>query len=148
MVSTRFYGLISTVLLVVGALLVGQGFHLSLVTGEIALASPAFALHLVLGSVLIALGYRARRPVAEAYDLTSGDAGEGEASRREPDRGDGTPRSGEDAEFDPSMSPLGEAAPGDAERERGGRPDGESTPDERDERSGRAPRDGTAADEP
>lgn len=145
MVSTRFYGLISTVLLVVGALLVGQGFHLSLVTGEIALASPAFVLHLGLGSVLIALGYRARRPVAEAYDLTSDDAGGDEAARREPDRGDGTPRSGEDAEFDPSLSPMGEAAPGDAERERDGRPDRESASDELD---GHGPRDGTAADEP
>lgn len=158
MVSTRLLGLVSTVLLVVGALLVGQGFHLSLVAGEIAVTSASFALHLVVGTVLIALGYRARGPVAEAYDLTSDESGGGDehdtaSSTR---AADGLSRAGEDAEFDPSVSPLGEGGPGDAERERADREDrpdreraeGDERGPARDDAGGeRSPRDGTPADE-
>ncbi|WP_313690930.1 hypothetical protein [Halorarum halobium] len=119
MPSTRFYGTVSTALLVVGALAVGQALHLTVVTGEVSYTSPAFVILSLLGLVLIVLGYRARRPVAEAWDLTS-DEGDGGTD------GSGGGSSGEsstasvtdEAEFDPSMSPLGEAAPGDAERDR------------------------------
>lgn len=127
MASPRLYGLLSTLLLVVGALAVGQALHLTVVTGRASYASPAFVLQFGIGLVLIALGYRARRPVAEAYGLASdereGDPGGGSRSS---DSGATTGycrRTDEEAEFDPSVSPLGESAPGDAERRRAERAD-------------------------
>jgi hypothetical protein len=120
MLSTRLLGLLSTVLLVVGALLVGQALHVSLVEGSVPVTSTRVLILVVLGSVLVALGYAARGPVAESYGLTS-DADD----RADPDRpgapsdgdgrrsADGTPSEGE-ASFDPDLSPLGDSAPGDA----------------------------------
>ena len=133
MVSTRLLGLASTVLFVVGALSVGQALHVTVVTGQVGYTSPAFVIQFVLGVVLIALGYRARRSVAEAYDLTSEEADEsGRRDSRSPDSSGGNtadsrPVTDDDAAFDPSMSPLGDSAPGDAERdrEREARRDGE-----------------------
>ena len=127
MPSARFYGLLSTVLLVVGALAVGQALHLTVVTGQVTYASPAFVLQFGVGLVLIALGYRARRPVAESYGLTSDErADETDGASRRP-RGEPGDRSDAGAEdgFDPELSPLGDTAPGDAERERTERGDGE-----------------------
>lgn len=119
MVSTRFFGLLSTVFLVVGALAVGQALHLTVVTGQVTYTSPAFVLQFVVGLVLIALGYRARRPIAESYDLTSDERDEGDAHSTGSDASAPTAANVDDgAEFDPTMSPLGEGAPGDAERER------------------------------
>ncbi|QLG26441.1 hypothetical protein HUG10_02305 [Halorarum halophilum] len=122
MPSTRLYGLLSTVLLVVGALAVGQALHLAVVTGQVSITSPAFVLTFVVGLVLVALGYRARRPVAEQYDLTSDERGD-HTDERPGSSDDGptdTSAHGPDreTEFDPSMSPLGDSAPGDAERGR------------------------------
>ena len=135
MPSTRFYGLLSTVLLVVGALAVGQALHLTVVTGQVSYTSPAFVLQFGIGLVLVALGYRARRPVAERYDLTSDDRG-GDTGERASSSGDRATNAsahgpGEDAEFDPSMSPLGDSAPGDAERGRVERGDDDHREDDR-----------------
>lgn len=135
MPSPRFYGLLSTVLLVVGALAVGQALHLTVVTGQVSYTSPAFVLQFGIGLVLIALGYRARRPVAERYELTSDERG-GETDERSRSSGDratntSTHGTGEDAEFDPNMSPLGDSAPGDAERRRVERGDDHRGDDDR-----------------
>jgi hypothetical protein len=112
MVSVRFLGLISTVLLLVGALLVGEAIHVTFVTGQVAVTSPSFFAPLVIGSVLLLLGYRARAPVAEAYDLTSD--GDEEPSKPRPD----APRADEaEDEFDPGMSPLGDAEPRTTDRD-------------------------------
>lgn len=150
MVSTRFLGLLSTVFLVVGALAVGQALHLTVVTGQVTYSSPAFVLQFVVGLVCIALGYRARRPVAESYDLTSDDRErerDGEAGRSGGKSSGATAAASESAEFDPAMSPLGGAAPGDADREQG--EDGGSERDEsdRDEQRGKPSAHDPTADE-
>lgn len=155
MVSTRLLGVLSTALLVVGALSVGQALHLSVVTGEFGYTAFPVVLYGVVGVVAIALGYRARKPIAEEYALTSDARERGEHERRaERDRpGSATGGAGSagdagstggaepagESSFDPSMSPLGDAAPGTAERERRRgdadadrpRPDGEEPDRER-----------------
>lgn len=139
MVSTRFLGLVSTVLLVVGALAVGEALHRSVVTGEASLASPLILVYLGVGVVAILVGYRVRRPVGERYALGSDDDREGTGTPDTTDTGreTDTPESG-DGEFDPSMSPLGDAAPGDASA-----PDDEPTAGEREETGSDAERPGT-----
>lgn len=129
MVSTRFLGVVSTSMLVVGALSIGQALHLTLVTGELGYTATPVVVYSVAGIVAIAIGYRARRPVAEQYALTSDARERGEHKRgrspsdspsRSPDhdeeRGDAT--TGDGTEYDPAMSPLGDTAPGDTARER------------------------------
>lgn len=117
MLSTRLLGLISTVLLVVGALLVGQALHVSLVEGSVPVTSTRVLILVALGSVLVVLGYAARRPVAESYGLTSDAEDQPDP---DPDRPsvasekDGRPTAESEASFDPELSPLGDAAPGDA----------------------------------
>lgn len=111
MVSVRLLGFVSTVLLLVGALLVGDALHVVFVEQTASIASTQFLTGVVLGTVLLAAGYRARKPVAEAYDLTSG---ESEEPSQQPD-----PPGGDDveSEFDPEMSPLGDADPTDRDRD-------------------------------
>ncbi len=112
MVSIRLLGTLSSVLLLVGALLVGEALHVGIVQGAAPLTSPPVVLPLVLGSVLLVLGYRTRAPVAEAYDLTSD---EDEPQTRDTD----APRADDpEAEYDPELSPLGDADPTDSD-ERG-----------------------------
>jgi len=134
MVSTRFLGVISTAMLVVGALSIGQALHLSVVTGEVGVTSTPVVVYGVAGVVAIAIGYRARKPIAEEYALTSDARERGEHERSRRDRassassGSTGTRSGADADaegaagdgsqFDPAMSPLGDAEPGEAERDR------------------------------
>lgn len=128
MVSTRFLGVLSTSMLVVGALSIGQALHLSVVTGQVALTSTPVVVYGVAGVVAITIGYRARRPVAESYALTS-DARErgehehpsGQSTDRAGDAGnEGTAEGSSDgaASFDPAMSPLGDAEPGESDRMR------------------------------
>ena len=111
MVGVRFLGFISTVLLLVGSLLVGDAFHVVFVEGEATVTSERFVGPTVIGTIILLLGYRARAPVAEAYDLTRGDEKE-----PEPDP-DAAPTRADDpeAEFDPEMSPIGDA---DLDRDR------------------------------
>ncbi|UIO98461.1 hypothetical protein Hbl1158_07760 [Halobaculum sp. CBA1158] len=133
MVSTRLLGVISTSMLVVGALSIGQVFHLTIVTGEVSFTATPVVVYGVAGVIAIAIGYRARRPVAEEYALTSDARERGEHERergRSPsspsdsstpsgeETDDGSDTDGTDDAFDPAMSPLGDAEPGDAERER------------------------------
>lgn len=118
-------------MLVVGALSIGQALHLSVVTGEVAPTSTPVVVYGVAGVVALAIGYRARRPIAEEYGLTSDARERGEhersgrdrdssplsANRQETDAG-GEGSTGDGAEFDPAMSPLGDAEPGETEASR------------------------------
>ncbi|UPV73589.1 hypothetical protein M0R89_13700 [Halorussus limi] len=101
MISARFLAMLSTLLLVVGALLVGEALHGGVVTGEYAVTSPYVVLRVVLGGVFIALGYRFQSPVESYVEMPSG----------EPDRSressEGSPDPDGSGEFDPEMSPLG-----------------------------------------
>ncbi|MFC7068247.1 hypothetical protein [Halobaculum lipolyticum] len=146
MVSTRLLGVISTSMLVVGALSIGQVLHLTVVTGEVGFTATPVVVYGVAGVVAIAIGYRARRPVAEEYALTSDARERGEHERR---RGDASPSgtddgaagpTGADDAFDPAMSPLGDAEPGASERERGRRT-GDAGDDDVDSAAGDADRD-------
>lgn len=130
MVSTRFFGLVSTVLLVVGALLVGDAFHAALVAGTATLTEAGTVLKIALGGVLILLGYRARQPVVEEQRRRRREREAARAERPDADAVAGPGRE-EESGFDPEMSPLGDAQPG----ERVGDPD----PD---------PDDATRSDEP
>jgi hypothetical protein len=112
MVSVRFLGMASSTLLLVGALLVGEALHVTFVQGSVSITSGAFLGPLVLGSILLALGYRARAPVAEAYDLTS-DSEESGGPKTDAPRADDT-----EEEYDPELSPLGDAEPGEAREDR------------------------------
>ncbi|WP_224269635.1 hypothetical protein [Haloprofundus salinisoli] len=94
--------LISTVLLVTGALVFGEALHQSVVTGEASLFSQPILLALGLGTVLIVLGYWVRVP---AEELTSD-----VSSPTRPDADDssaGKPTPDADSEYDPRLSPLG-----------------------------------------
>lgn len=110
MVSVRLLGMLSTVLLLVGALLVGEALHVTFVTGAVSVTSTAFLGPLVLGSVLLLLGYRARAPVAAAYDLTS----DSEETRQP--KTDATRADDAEGDYDPELSPLGDAEPGEEDR--------------------------------
>lgn len=88
---------LSTVLLVVGAVLVGDAIHVGVVAGTAPVTSPAVVLRFVLGVVFLALGLRFRTP-PEEYVTTPSDV---ESSRT---TGDDDPDTGE---FDPEVSPLG-----------------------------------------
>lgn len=90
--------MVSTLLLVTGAMLLGQSLHGSVVTGEYAVTSPWAVLRAAAGLVFIALGYRFQTPTSEYASLPSDQSG-GEPSE------DGGSEGG-DADFDPELSPL------------------------------------------
>ncbi len=97
--------MLSTVLLVVGALLVGEAIHGGVVNGTYALTSPWVVLRVVVGGLFIALGYRFRTPTEEYVAMPSGESHRREGSGDESPDPDGTgDRTGD---FDPEMSPLG-----------------------------------------
>ncbi|WP_135851371.1 hypothetical protein [Halorussus salinus] len=99
--------MVSTTLLVVGALLVGEALHGGVVTREFAVTSPYVVIRILLGGVFIALGYRLRSPVEEYVEMPSGEPSRsGDASNDSPatDQSQEADRSGE---FDPELSPLG-----------------------------------------
>lgn len=112
MVSTRFLSMISSVLLLVGALLIGDALHASVVTGVVGLTAPITVIRVLTGAILIVFGYRARKPMVEKHRRKSGVGDPDESDRSERS---GTPVVGADAdaEFDPSMSPLGDDSPGE-----------------------------------
>ncbi|WP_224332257.1 hypothetical protein [Haloprofundus halobius] len=101
--------LISTVLLVTGALVFGEALHQSIVSGEASLLSRPILLALALGTVLIALGYWVRVPLEE---LQAGES-RTDAPVDGVSRPDG-PVTPADDEYDPRMSPLGNV-PSDAD---------------------------------
>lgn len=86
--------LLNTVLVVTGALVIGQAFHESLVTGEAELLSTRILLLLVGGSVAVAIGYFVR-PVP---GRSKGGEIDEEMDDRERSQG----------EFDADLSPVGE----------------------------------------
>ncbi|MFC7098536.1 hypothetical protein [Halobaculum marinum] len=127
MVSTRLLGVVSTSMLVVGALSIGQALHLTVVTGELGVTATPVVVYGVAGVVALAIGYRARKPVAESYGLTSDARERGEHERVDdaPSSGASDDADGPEESFDPSMSPLGDAAPGDSARRRSSEGDGD-----------------------
>lgn len=100
-ISVRFLAMLSTVLLVVGALLVGEAIHGGVVQGTYDLTSPWVVLRVVLGSIFIALGYRFKTPTEE-YVATPSDGPD--QSNRTTDQ---SPDPDQTGDFDPEMSPLG-----------------------------------------
>ena len=99
--------MVSTILLVVGALLVGEALHGGVVTREFAVTSPYVVLRILLGGVFIALGYRLRSPVEEYVEMPSGEPSRsGDATAESPDA-DESPSADRSGEFDPELSPLG-----------------------------------------
>ena len=145
MVSIRLLRLVSTVLLVVGALAFGEALHRTVVSGEVPVTSPLMLAYFVLGAALIVLGYRLRRPVGRQYALGSDEEREPDPTpqpeRERAERGGADPsaerESSRDGEgFDPAMSPLGDAAPGDARAADDSENDGAGGSGSRRERSG------------
>jgi hypothetical protein len=106
--------MLSTVLLVVGALLVGEALHGGVVQGTYRLTSPYVVLRVILGSIFIALGYRFKTP-AEEYVSTPSDR-----PTRSEQLDDSSPDPDQTGEFDPEMSPLGGGGLEHVDGERGG----------------------------
>ncbi|PSQ46060.1 hypothetical protein BRD15_10185 [Halobacteriales archaeon SW_6_65_15] len=99
MISLRFQAFLSTLLLVLGALIFGQAIHGGVVTGRYPVVSTWVVGRLVGGTVLMAVGARFQVPTEEYVSMPSGD----------PDRSDGTTDPTEEsAEFDSELSPLGD----------------------------------------
>ena len=94
--------MLSTVLLVVGALLVGEAIHGGIVQDTYALTSPYVVLRVVVGSIFIALGYRFKTPT-EDYVATPS-----EKPSRSEEATDESPDPDQTGDFDPEMSPLGD----------------------------------------
>jgi hypothetical protein len=84
----------STTTLLVGALLVGDSLHGTVVTGTYGVVSWAAIVRFVPGMVLIAIGYRLQVSVDEAEQYA-------EKSGREP-------ATESERSFDPEVSPVGE----------------------------------------
>lgn len=95
MFSVRFRALLNTMLVVVGALLIGQVIHVTVVTGEARLLTVAQIGQAAVGVGLVVLGRLIHNPVDEAERRYR--QREAEASA------DGDPQ----AEFDPDLSPIG-----------------------------------------
>jgi hypothetical protein len=94
MFSRQFLSMVSTTTLVMGALLVGDAIHGSVVVGTYGVTSPAFVLRLLPGLAFIWVGYTLREN--HEMFLNSYFAGR-EAAARPDDSGE---------EFDQRMSPL------------------------------------------
>ncbi len=94
MVQARTRAWLSTVTLVVGALLIGDAIHGVVTIGAFGPTSPAALLRVVAGIALVAVGAQLRTP-AESY-ISSVDP--------EPDE---TGSADGDGEFEPELSPLG-----------------------------------------
>lgn len=95
MISIRLLALLSTFLLVTGALLVGDALHGSVVTGQYPITSPAAVVRMVVGLGCIALGYRFQTPASEYTSVTSEEVAEADPEA-----------DADENEFDPEMSPL------------------------------------------
>lgn len=129
MSSARLSALLSTVLLVVGALLVGEALHGGVVTGARPLGSPWVVLRAAVGVVFVALGYRFRTPVEEYVAAPSGGPDRPERGPDEESRStEESPDAADTGEFDADVSPLGED--GLEHVDAGGSPDSERTDEE------------------
>lgn len=99
MISLRFQAFLSTLLLVIGALVFGQALHGGVVTGQYPVTSTWVVGRLVGGAVLMAVGAKFQVPTEEYVSMPSG----------EPDRSDGASDAAEESgEFDADVSPLGD----------------------------------------
>lgn len=96
--SIHIRNLLNTVFLVTGAVLIGGAIHASVVKGTISPTSPVVVLMIVLGGLLAALGYRFR---------VSPETARRHFTPEEPE--------GEDASYEPSLSPLEDSSDGSAE---------------------------------
>lgn len=65
MLGPRLRSVLNTVLVVVGALVIGGALHLSLVRGQVSLTAPVTLGRIALGLVLIGVGYWIRVPTDE-----------------------------------------------------------------------------------
>lgn len=111
MVSTRTVSWLSTLALVLGALLVGDALNGAFVADRFPVTAPAAVFRGLGGVVLIGIGARFR--TAPEYVPRSDDRA----------RDDSGPAVGDD-EFDPDLSPLGDAEPGRTDgKEASGRAD-------------------------
>jgi hypothetical protein len=96
-VSKRALAFVSSLCLLLGALLVGSALHGGVVTNQYAITSPAAVFRLGFGVVLIGIGYRFRVPPDERASLSRGV----EQSRAD---------TNENGTFDPEDSPLDEVS--------------------------------------
>lgn len=96
MFQARTRAWLSTVTLVIGALLIGDAIHGAVTVGEFGITSPAAVIRVAAGIALVAVGARLRTPAEEYISSVSADPEESE----EPEP---------DSEFDPSVSPVGES---------------------------------------
>jgi hypothetical protein len=86
----------STFFLVIGALLVGDALHGSIVTSQYPVTSPASVVRWVVGLACIAVGARLRTPPEEYASMPS-----------EESEGAGAGETGaETGDYDPELSPL------------------------------------------
>jgi uncharacterized membrane protein len=96
-VSKRTLAFVSTLCLLLGALLVGDALHGGVVTNQYAITSPAAVFRLGFGIVLISIGYRFRVPPDDRATVSQGEEQSGAETK------------GDEA-FDPEDSPLDEAS--------------------------------------
>jgi hypothetical protein len=98
-ISLRFKAFLSTLMLVLGALIFGQAIHGGVVTGQQPVVSTWVVGRLVLGTVLMAVGARFQVPTDEYVAMPSGEPTGSDQSADSED---------ETGEFDADVSPLGE----------------------------------------
>lgn len=101
--SLQLKALSSTVLLVVGALIVGDALNGSVVTARYPITSPAAVIRFVGGAIMIYLGYRFKTPLEEYIATPS------ETENEDVEEPEG--------EFDPELSPIGGDAPRGADED-------------------------------
>lgn len=88
--------MLSTFFLVMGAMLVGDALHGSVVTNQYSVTSPAAVFRAVGGIVCIAIGAHFRTPPSEYASMPSDGSGQTEGGGDAAGNG----------EFDPELSPL------------------------------------------
>lgn len=98
---------LSSLALVLGALLVGDAINGAVVTNQYPITAPAAVLRVLFGAVLIWLGARVRT----APEYVPSEDTDGESTSNAPESGTET------HDFDPELSPLGDREPRDDRRE-------------------------------
>jgi hypothetical protein len=110
-VASNTLSWLSSLALVLGALLVGDAINGAVVTNQYPATAPAAVLRVLFGIVLIWLGARVRTPP----EYAPSESAEGKSAPEAPEPG------AEDHEFDPELSPLGDGEPThDRQRDRAG----------------------------
>ena len=101
MVASSTLSWLSSLALVLGALLVGDAINGAIVTSQYPVTAPAAVLRLLLGTALIWLGARVRTPP----EYLPSESTEGESASKAPEP------EAEGYDFDPELSPLGGEEP-------------------------------------